>query len=116
MFEELSSKSPMYGVMYYVGVATGLRIGDILRLRLCDFGLDGMLRVMEQKTSKIKILELPPKLLKLVNEFADAQELDLDEPLFPISRQTALAQIKKAAKKIGISADIGTHSMRKTYA
>lgn len=36
MYHYLNNKSPKYGMIFKFGINTGLRISDILPIRLCD--------------------------------------------------------------------------------
>jgi len=126
MFRELSGedgKNLMYGVLYYFGVASGLRIGDILAVTVDQLPplidnphgrVTTVLVVKEQKTGKTKEIQLDDEVLEILREYIDYKRLKHGDRLFPVSRQTALLHIKRAADRLGLD-KIGTHSMRKTY-
>jgi len=113
MFGELCKGGIMYGVLYYFGVASGLRIGDILGVRVRDIQID--MKVLESKTCKFKEFRLDDQVYELIRNYISVKELDYADRLFPVTRQTVLRHFRRAAEALGLK-DIGTHSMRKTYA
>lgn len=114
-------KSGMRDYMIFVlGINTGLRISDILNLKVCDVKDKTHITITEKKTGKHKRF--------LVNDMLRA---DIDkyivgmaehEYLFqsrkgnnkPISRVQAYRVLNKVADKLGVE-DIGTHTLRKTF-
>ncbi len=105
--------------LWSLGIGAGLRIGDLLRLRVCDFltaegHVDVQLAVRATKTKKERGVQLIP----LVREAIDAYlpELRRTELLFPITRQHARRLVKDWCKSANIEGQFGTHSMRKTFA
>ena len=77
----------------------GLRIGDILKLRLQDIVLDGgryRLDITEEKTQKKRIFTVP-------------------QPIYPITERTIQKYLAKVTSELGYP-NIGTHSFRKFFA
>jgi integrase len=109
------------GLLLEIGLATGLRVSDLLRLRVRQFGAN--MRVHESKTKKYKECQLPDKLVQKVEDYIKAHGLLPAHALFhtahhkdrPYSRIRAYQVFTDAAEKIGLDG-IGPHSMRKTYA
>ncbi|MFJ8261422.1 tyrosine-type recombinase/integrase [Rummeliibacillus sp. NPDC094406] len=112
-------------IMWMIGIHIGIRISDILNLRVKDVRKQTHLKIFEQKTQKYKRVIIPPKLRKELEEFIKGKK---DKEFLIISRQrtktgkqraisrkTAWANINKAAQEIGYREKIGTHSMRKTF-
>jgi len=110
--------------LFMTGLHTGLRISDILDLRVRD--VEGThLMIEEQKTGKYKRIIITPALRKILNEYCEDKRRT--EYLFPsriktrtgkakpIDRTTAYKILKGAAKAIGYTEPIGTHSLRKTF-
>ena len=105
---------------YEIGLETGLRVGDIIKIRLADIADDG-LHYVAQKTGKEGIAPLSEQLRKHIAQAAQRGT----EWLFPspvdhhkhITRQALWKRLKRAAERAGV-ARRGTspHSMRKCYA
>ncbi len=105
--------------LWALGIGAGLRIGDLLRLRVCDFvtakgRVDAHLVVRASKAKKVRSVQLIP----LVREAVDAYlpELRRTELLFPITRQHARRLVKEWCEAANVDGQFGTHSMRKTFA
>jgi integrase len=113
MYEALSKRGRMYGVLYYLGMETGLRIGDLLALSRPLMGAAHSVR--EQKTGKSKRFLLSPVLVAMLHDYQMRLGASPDRRLFPVSRQTVHKHFKAASAEIGLT-DIGPHSMRKSYA
>lgn len=132
--QELKKHSLRDWLLFTVGVNTGLRISDILALRVSDV-LDqasskpkivDRLEVSERKTSKLRDVLLNPAARTALRDYVITKDLTSspNAPLFPsrkgrgrrsISRYTAYRTLNKAARAVGIHESIGTHSMRKTF-
>ncbi|NOU63167.1 tyrosine-type recombinase/integrase [Paenibacillus sp. LMG 31461] len=117
--EFLMKRSHRNYMMFVLGINTGLRIQDILKLRVRD--VNGEYLVMtEMKTDKRKIIEINPLLKREIKRYTAGQQED--DYLFPsrqggnrpIKRDMAYKIMKTAAKKFGL-VDIGTHTLRKTF-
>lgn len=112
--------SPKMAAIYDIGTATGLRISDILQLRVYVLKIQKP-TIHEQKTGKSKRIYIPTDtrkyLLQLCANYND------DDYIFKsssksghISRQSVYQSFKRAERKTGNNINIGTHSMRKSYA
>lgn len=105
--------------LWALGIGTGLRIGDLLRLRGCDFGaakghVDAQLAVRASKTKRARSVQLIPLVCEAVEAYLP--ELRRTELLFPITRQHARRLVKEWCKAAKVDGQFGTHSMRKTFA
>ena len=81
----------------------GLRISDILKLRLCDIVRDGdryRMEITEQKTGKRRVFTVP---------------LGRTELVFPITERAVQKQLHIVCDYLGFEG-ISTHSFRKWYA
>jgi integrase len=106
--------------LFVFGINSGLRISDILPLRVMDVKYTNQLRIREQKTGKVRKVQMPSTLKSEIEKYS-ASLADSDY-LFPsrkgnkpISRIQAWKLINDAAKEIGIEGSIGTHTLRKTF-
>ncbi len=117
----LKRKNERDYVLWLVGSHTGLRISDIVKLKLSD--VSGVyLKVLEKKTKKIKDIKISKKLRRAINDYVNNAEIADNGYLFPsrqnssISIRRVQAIIKAAAKMLKIERNVNTHSMRKTFA
>lgn len=123
--EYLKNKNYRDYVMFMIGVNTGLRISDILKLKVSDVKEKEFITTIEIKTGKKKkvIISLPLKriLTPFVEGKSDKEYLirsnkkttsGMDKPL---TRQAAYMIIRDAARAIGFTGNVGTHTMRKTF-
>lgn len=96
----------------------GLRIEDILRLRLCDIISDGdryRLDLTEQKTKKKRVFTVPFPIYQYIRLYAVDHGINEKELLFPIQERTVQKYLKKVVDYLGYQ-NIGTHSFRKFFA
>lgn len=106
-------------VLFVLGINSGLRVSDILNLKIKDVLGKEHLVIREQKTNKVKKFPLKEEVQKLINELC--KKRDIDEPLFMSNRLSALDRstvyriLNDAVSALGINVNIGTHSMRKTF-
>lgn len=107
-------------ILFITGVYTGLRISDILRLKIQDVKDKIFIYIREKKTSKQNIIEINKLLEKEYKWYCEDKELD--EYLIrsregvnkPITRVRAYSIIKDVGKDFGID-NLGTHTLRKTF-
>lgn len=121
IFDYLYEKNKRDGIMYAIGIYMGLRISDILPLRVRD-AKKQYFYFREKKTGKEKRIPINKFIRKLLDDYIkDKKDY---ECLFrsprknanqPISRQQAYKIISDAGKQFGIQDGIGTHTMRKTF-
>ena len=96
----------------------GLRISDIVKLRLCDIVLDGdryRLEIVEQKTGKSRILTVPLVIQQYIENYCLRNGLRRDELIFPLTERAIQKQLKIVCDYLGFEG-ISTHSFRKWYA
>lgn len=116
-------------LLFTIGINTGLRISDLLRLKISDV-LDergqicDCVYIREKKTDKEKTFTLNQTVKKAIKEYLDSLKVyDNNWYLFksrkgknsPISRIQAYDILNNAAKLVGINDNIGTHTLRKTF-
>jgi integrase len=113
---------PRFGVMWSIGSKTGLRIGDLLKLRCRD--VCEAMQIQEQKTGTRRTVDITPDVMLEIARFSRLYHLRPDDYLFyrreyqrdqPMTRQWAHRVISRTANEIGLNF-IGAHSMRKIYA
>ena len=117
----LQSQSPRDYLLFVLGINSGLRISDILKLKAGDLRNQTHFIIRMQKTGKPLKIKIQPTLLKEINNYI--KDKSDDEFLFksqkgdnqPIQRIHAWRILNNAANKVGIKGEIGTHSLRKTF-
>ena len=96
----------------------GLRISDILRLRLSDIVKDGSryrLAITEQKTGKQREFTVPLALYQWIRIYGEDNGIRKDEPLFPLTERQIQKHLKLTCDFLGYQG-ISTHSFRKFFA
>lgn len=96
----------------------GMRVGDILRLRLCDIVRDGgrlRLNIVEEKTGKRRTFSVPEEIYTFFCGYANERNLSPSDKLFPITERAVQKYLKAVCDYLGY-ANISTHSFRKWYA
>lgn len=115
----LKSKNERNYILFLLGISTGLRISDILKLRKEDL-LSTHVNIKETKTRKNKRIRIPPSSRKELIEYAKKLN-DHDFVIKsrqgtnrPIDRSVAYRILRDAAEHVNLS-EIGTHTLRKTF-
>lgn len=96
----------------------GMRIGDILRLKLSDIVRDGnryRLNITEEKTGKRRTFTVPDAVYNFFCDYCREQNIDQDARMFPVTVRAVQKHLKAVCDALGYN-DIGTHSFRKWYA
>ena len=96
----------------------GLRISDIVKLRLCDIVSDGdryRLEIVEQKTGKSRVFTVPLVIQQYIENYCLRNGLRRDERIFPLTERAIQKQLKIVCDYLGFEG-ISTHSFRKWYA
>ncbi|WP_081441828.1 tyrosine-type recombinase/integrase [Butyrivibrio proteoclasticus] len=96
----------------------GLRIEDILNLKLNDIIPDGdryRLNIVEQKTKKKRSFTVPFPIYQYIKLYAMENGIGPDERLFAISERNVQKYLQKVSGYLGYD-NIGTHSFRKFFA
>ena len=108
-----------YAVLFYFGVSSGLRISDIIGLKVKDVVGTTRIQMREQKTGKIKEFPLNKKLSTLFSDFcAGADDEDFvfqGRQGRQLDRSQVYRRINEACQALNIDANVGTHTMRKTF-
>lgn len=106
-------------ILFKLGINFGLRISDLLRLKVKDVKNKNYVQIIEKKTNKKRCIPVNSKLKKLLSIYV--KEKNLNEALFvgkntkPLSRISAYRIISGACKKANIEGNFGTHTLRKTF-
>lgn len=117
---ELMKSSYRDYLMFLFGLNTGLRISDIIQLKVEDVKDRNHIMIKEDKTEKTKTFIMNSSLKAEINKYI--QGMEEGEYLFQsrkgqnqhITRIQAYRTLKKVADKMGIK-NFGTHTMRKSF-
>lgn len=96
----------------------GIRIGDILNLRLCDIIQDGnrlRLNIKEGKTDKSRHFTVVPEIYEFIKAYTLKNNIGADERIFPITERAVQKHLGIVCDYLGFEG-ISTHSFRKYYA
>lgn len=96
----------------------GLRISDILKLKLSDIVKDGQryrLDITEQKTSKKRTFTVPNSIYLYIENYCLKNGIDRQSIIFPITERAVQKHLKLVCDYLGYEG-ISTHSFRKWYA
>lgn len=114
-----------YAVIFQLGIYSGLRISDILKLNINDVENKSAISIREQKTGKNKKFPINENLQKIIADYLlirkNQWSVDNTEPLFigkqhcRLDKSAVYRTILKTTKKLGIEGSFGTHTMRKTF-
>ncbi len=125
----LRKRNPRDFLLFTLGINTGLRISDILRLKVEDVKdqtgeIREYLDLNEKKTKKQRLIYLNNEVRNALEYYFDKTGIyHLDRYLFisdktkinkPISRIRAWQLIQSWCREVGIKGRIGTHTIRKT--
>lgn len=125
MYTYLVNKDMKYGLLFKFGLNTGLRISDILPVKIVDvMTMDGQFReyfiLNERKTGKEKKIKINTALCNEIKNYIENQDLSQEGYLFYsrkgeyFGRIQAYRVLREAAESVGIE-NFGTHSLRKTW-
>ena len=96
----------------------GIRVSDIIKLRLCDIVRDGdrfRLSIVEQKTGKERVFTVPLLIQQYIENYCLRNGIKPTERIFPITERMIQKQLKIVCDYLGYEG-ISTHSFRKWYA
>lgn len=118
--ECLEEKNERDALMFMTGIYTGLRISDILQLRVKHVKDTQYITIREQKTQKTKRFYIVNELRRAFDKYIEGKRES--EFLFksregrnkPITRVRAYEILRSAAREVGLK-EVGTHTMRKTF-
>lgn len=121
----LKEKSERNYIMYLIGIYSGLRISDILNLKLQDIAyidnrIKNNINIREKKTGKQRSFQINPYLKKELKKYIDSLSLDNEDyiiysrvPGKPLSRQMAYYILNDVGARFGLDS-FGCHTLRKT--
>lgn len=115
-----------YYIMFIIGIETGMRVSDILKLRVSDIDKMSSKKIKEKKTGKQRFLFLNDKTTREIKDYIKEKGLSEDDYLIPsrkhdkdgnqipVSRIQAYRVLNEAGEAVGVD-QVGTHTMRKSF-
>lgn len=96
----------------------GLRISDIIKLKLNDIVKDGdrwRLDITEQKTTKPRTFTVPNELYNYIKQYCIDNSIKSNEKIFELTERQIQKHLKLVCDYLGYE-NISTHSFRKFFA
>lgn len=122
---KLLSDNPRNHLLFVMGINNGLRVGDLLKLKVRDvkhMKPGDSINIREGKTGKLNILVINKTVHKVMTQHIADGRISDDDYLFkskkgghPLTIQAVNASIKKWASAINLKGNYGAHSLRKTW-
>ena len=126
MKAELRKMGERNYLLFVFGINVGLRISDILKLKVKDvinsYGvMNSHIELIEKKTKKLKKFKVNQMLVEELQLYV--RNMDYEDFIFKsrngvnksITRVQAYRILNDVSKKIGLEERIGTHTLRKTF-
>lgn len=116
----LKQRSERNYILYQIGVYVGIRVSDIIQLRVRDVANKDRISIREKKTRKTKTFTVNAKLKKEIAQYCKGKKPD--DFLIksrqgynqPICREMAYKILDEVGKIFGLY-NLGIHSLRKTF-
>lgn len=114
-------------ILFTLGIYLGLRVSDLVRLKVKDFiSPDGTplisRKVREKKTRKVRELYYPKDILSMVCSWISDCDFGYEDYIFPSNKGGCVTphyigdMLRLAGKALNYPLPISSHSMRKTWA
>lgn len=123
---KILSNSPRDHLLFIMGINNGLRVGDLLKIRVSDvenLKPGDILPIKEGKTGKPNILAINNTVYKALKHYLEEVAPNNSDYLFksrkgennPITIQAVNNYIKKWTDAINLKGNYGAHTLRKTW-
>ncbi len=116
---DLRQRSHRNYIMFCIGIYSGLRISDIVMLKVRDVKNKDVIRLIEKKTGNHRVYPVPAPLKRALREYCEGMSPDdYIVPNYrtnkPLGRVQAWRILRDVCQRFGLR-HIGTHTMRKTF-
>lgn len=112
--EKVFRPNMQVAIILYLQANIGLRIGDILSLKLSSFK-GNKLEIREDKTDKLQYRDIDPDITNIIMRYALENNIKKNDSLFKITARAVQKQLKIVCDYLELE-NISTHSFRKMYA
>lgn len=111
-------------MIFMLGICTGLRASDLVRVTRKMIGTDGVLYIIEKKTGKGRTIILSDNIKRAIENYISRYGIKENELLFPSQKSNVAMTVHtlnhlivEAAKSLSWDSILyGSHTLRKTYA
>ncbi|XUX03930.1 tyrosine-type recombinase/integrase [Lactiplantibacillus pentosus] len=104
-------------LLILIGLNTGLRMSDILNLKVAQVRYQDVVQITEKKTKKRRLIlltRLRPQINHYIEDLPDSEYLFTNRQHHPLSVNAVYKLFQTIARKMNRT-DIGTHTLRKTF-
>ncbi|WP_293656628.1 tyrosine-type recombinase/integrase [Anaeromicrobium sp.] len=111
--------NPRIATILTIMANLGLRIGDVMKLRLSDIIRDGnryRLDIKEEKTGKSREFTVPSEVFTFIQGYALEQGIRPNQRLFPITVRAVQKHLHCTTTQYLKLSGVSTHSFRKYFA
>ncbi len=122
---KLTQDNPRDHLLFVMGVNNGIRVADLIKLKVKDvrdLKIGDTIKIKESKTGKDNIVVINKSVLKALKNYFDKIQPDDDDYLFPsrkgnshLQSQAVSKLVKKWTKAINLKGNFGCHSLRKAF-
>lgn len=122
---KLNQDNPRDHLLFIMGVNNGLRIGDLVKLKVKDVKdskIGDTVSIIEGKTGKKNVLVINKTVYKALKNYLEKVQPNDQDYLFPsrkgnshLQSQAVSKLVKKWTKAINLKGNFGCHSLRKTF-
>ena len=122
---KLTQDNPRDHLLFIMGVNNGLRIGDLVKLKVKDvrnLKVGDTVSIVEGKTGKKNVLVINKTVYKALKNYLEKVQPNDQDYLFPsrkgsshLQSQAVSKLVKKWTKAINLKGNYGCHSLRKTF-
>jgi integrase len=119
------SEKPRDLLLFTLGINNGIRVGDLLKLKVSDvknLKPGDSIQIKESKTKKDNVLSVNKEVHKALRHFLNTQNLNDNDYLFKsrnndqsLTVMTVNRMVKSWCKAINLSGNYGAHTLRKTF-
>ena len=122
--KELLSKNPTHLCLFTVGINTGFRCSDLLRITVSmvkDLHIGGEISIKEKKTGKLRKVNLNEEVINSIKGLLESKDYSDDDFLFTNQRGNVFStpyvstMVKGWCQKVGLKGNYGSHTLRKTF-
>lgn len=119
------STKPRDQLLFTIGINNGLRVGDLLKLKIKDISnlSEGdCIKIRESKTGKTNVLVINRSIQSALSTYLNNCNLADNDYLFrsrkgngPLTIQSVNRLVKQWTKRVGLEGNFGAHTLRKTW-